>query len=418
MISDLKSTYLLRSVFTSGSHFQALLDPEGTILELNEALLDFAGQDRDSLLGTSFSDLVKPNLTQASLESLESRLDRAATGTSSEIQLEKPDQSSLSLFIKPILGPDSRVKALLINLGDQTPQNLHHSALSELPVGVLKREADGTLSLYNKAAQRMLGLSREQLIGLSPASPHLKISYDDGTPFFEEAWPQNLHSGLDEPPISILLKIERPLHDTRWLLMTTEVVEQDQASQSYATLSTLTDITEQRKQEESLRQGALYDPLTTLPMRALFADRLTQVIGKAKRIPRYCFAVLCVDLDNFEAINGVVGHEAGDDVLIQVATQLKESLRSADTLARLSEDEFVILLDDAVVLADAVEVAERSLSVLSDCDIKGEALSASIGIVMGDKDSSDPYQILNHARQAMLEAKDSGRGRYAIHRKK
>jgi len=416
MISDFDKPYLLRSLFRSGSAPQAIVDFEGRILELNDSLLSVTGQSRAAVLSGSFLTLFQSHLSGPSTEGLEDALAAAMSGKIVRTKLERTAETDLNLFIKPILGPD--VRALLIELGDEsTPHNTALEALDDLPVGVLKQEADGTLSLYNRAAQRMLGLSREQLVGLTPPSPHLDIRYDDGTPFFEGAWPQNFRSELDEPPINLLLKVERPLHGTRWLLMSTEILEQAGDTQSYATLSTLTDITEQRKQEESLRQGALYDPLTTLPMRALFADRLTQVIGKAQRIPRYCFAVLFIDLDNFEAVNGAVGYEAGNDVLIEVAAQLKESLRTADTLARLSDDEFVILLDDAVMLADAVEVAERSLQVLGNCTIEDEALSASIGVLMGDKDCSGPYQVLNQARQAMLEAKECGRGRYAIYKK-
>ena len=416
MISDFDKPYLLRSLFRSGPAPQAIVDFEGRILELNDSLLSVTGQTRATVLSSSFLTLFQSYLTELSTEELEDALVTAMSGKIVRTKLESASETDLNLFIKPILGPG--VSALLVELGDESAQSDTVSeTLDDLPVGVLKQEADGTLSLYNKAAQRMLGLSREQLVGLTPPSPHLDIRYDDGTPFFEGAWPQNLRSELDEPPINLLLKVERPLHGTRWLLMSTEILEQEGDTQSYAALSTLTDITEQRKQEESLRRGALYDPLTTLPMRALFADRLTQVIGKAQRIPRYCFAVLFIDLDNFDAINGAVGYEAGNDVLIEVAAQLKESLRTADTLARLSDDEFVILLDDAVVLADAVEVAERSLQVLRNCAVEGEALSASIGIVMGNKDCSSPYQALNQARQAMLEAKECGRGCYAIYKK-
>lgn len=420
MISDLHNTYLLRSVLSSGPYMQAILDSEGRFLELGETLAKFSGRDRGVLVNTPFIDLFEQDLDQVSLNKLGNTLEAAAEAT---LQLQRTGKPDLCLSLRPIVDSSLGLKVLLVQFWDGAAQaepdletlSLESKALGALPVGVIKQEADGTLSLYNEAAQRMLGLSREQLSGLTPPSPHLSISYDDGTPFFEDAWPRNLSSEFDEPPVNLILKVERPLHATRWLLMTTEIIEKNVEAQDYATLSALTDITEQRKQEERLRQAALFDPITALPMRALFAERLAQVIGKAKRIPRYCFAVLFVNLDDFKSVSGVA-EQASGGFLIEVATQLKESLRAADTLARLGEDEFAILLDDAVVLADAVEVAERSLKVLAR--FKNEqGLNVSIGVLMGDKTCSSPHQVLNAARHAMLEAKDAGGGRYAVYRK-
>ena len=97
--------------------------------------------------------------------------------------------------------------------------------------------------------------------------------------------------------------------------------------------------------ETALRQ-VLHDPLTGLPNRDLFQDRLSRAVGRARRRSDYAFAVLLLDLDRFQVINGSLGHTMGDDLLRAVAQRLEDCARSVDTIARLGGDEFAILLDD------------------------------------------------------------------------
>src|ERR1700731_332828 len=137
------------------------------------------------------------------------------------------------------------------------------------------------------------------------------------------------------------------------------------------------DITERKRAEELLAHNAFHDGLTNLPTPALFLDRLQQGLTLSKRHPNYKFAVLLIDVDEFKIINDSLGHKAGDELLIQIAQRLKESVRRADTvsrprtsdvpdrpanddtLARLGGDEFTILLDDIRDPIEAVRVAER-----------------------------------------------------------
>ena len=107
------------------------------------------------------------------------------------------------------------------------------------------------------------------------------------------------------------------------------------------------DITERKKAEEQLQRRAFYDPLTGLPNRALFLDRLQHLFHRARRaLGNPLFAVLYLDLDRFKAINDSLGHQAGDELLIGTARRLERCLRPGDTLARLGGDEFTVLLDD------------------------------------------------------------------------
>src|SRR5205085_9993416 len=120
------------------------------------------------------------------------------------------------------------------------------------------------------------------------------------------------------------------------------------------------DIRESNKAEEQLQRRAFYDPLTDLPNRALFLDRLQHMFRRARRaLGSSLFAVLYLDLDRFKSINDSLGHQAGDELLIATARRLERCVRPGDTLARLGGDEFTVLLDNINSEADATRVAER-----------------------------------------------------------
>jgi diguanylate cyclase (GGDEF)-like protein/PAS domain S-box-containing protein len=174
------------------------------------------------------------------------------------------------------------------------------------------------------------------------------------------------------------------------------------------------DITERLQLEEELTRQAFHDGLTGLANRALFRDRLDQALARAERSA--CpLAVLLIDLDGFKQVNDTLGHDAGDQLLRQVAERFAEASRPGDTLARLGGDEFAMLLEDAAERV-AVAVARRLLDRLSDpMSVAGHemTLGASIGIVAhtGPGLSED---LIRHADVAMYAAKESGRGRFEL----
>lgn len=153
-----------------------------------------------------------------------------------------------------------------------------------------------------------------------------------------------------------------------------------------------------------------HDPLTDLPNRILFADRLKQALARAKRYERGV-GVLFVDLDRFKSINDSLGHETGDAALKIVAERLVRCVRSTDTIARLSGDEFAMVLSDLAQGQDAGHVAQKVLDAVCRPAIVGDRtipITASIGIALYPFDAADPDALLAQADRAMYRAKEKG----------
>lgn len=191
----------------------------------------------------------------------------------------------------------------------------------------------------------------------------------------------------------------------------------DGAGKPVRIVGTIHDITERKALEAKLRRQALYDPLTQLPNRALFLDRLEQGIARAVRHQK-ALAVLFLDLDHFKIVVDSLGHEAGDHLLLAVAERLQVSVRSGDTVARLGGDEFTILLDQIVDLGAAIEAVERIQGELQMPFVLGERevfVTASIGVsYLTAPDQTRPGDLLRDADLAMYRAKTNGRAQYAL----
>ena len=201
----------------------------------------------------------------------------------------------------------------------------------------------------------------------------------------------------------------------RWMLSRGLAI-QNAAGKTLRMAGSQTDITE----------GKVSDPLTGLPNRLLFIDRLGRLIKHCKRRKDHLFAVLFMDLDGFKMINDSMGHLVGDQLLIGVANRLEKCLRSTDTVARLGEtftvarlggDEFTVLLDDLKDPGDAKLAAERLMTALSAPFILGGKeifTSVSIGIASNNAAYEQPEDILRDADTAMYRAKSLGKARYEV----
>ncbi|MEY2632767.1 MAG: hypothetical protein RIR00_1421, partial [Pseudomonadota bacterium] len=177
------------------------------------------------------------------------------------------------------------------------------------------------------------------------------------------------------------------------------------------------DISERKQAEEYINRLAHHDTLTGLPNRFSLLARLEQALPEARRYG-WSVALLFIDLDRFKVINDTLGHQVGDQLLIEVARRLASTVRESDTVARLGGDEFVIVLPDINTGSDAATVAGKVIDALSDpIHLAGQDLhtSPSIGISLYPTDGGDVDTIMRNADTAMYHAKSSGRNNYQFY---
>jgi PAS domain S-box-containing protein len=338
------------------------------------------------------------------------------------------DNGELEGFVRVCLDITSRVK-----------QQAKQQALwAALPTGVVVQDKTGMIVETNPAAERLLGLSAEQLLGRGSVDPRWRAVRDDGS-----AYPGHEHPAMRTLATGLALGnetmgIQLPNGEQRWLLINTEP-QRDKDGQLSGVVACFSDISESRSLQARLSDSARTDALTGLPNRTVVMERLQAAIAQAHSQPAYGFAVLFMDFDRFKQVNDSLGHAAGDELLRQLARRLERSVRLRDavsrvvsdsvaparlpTAARLGGDEFLVVLED-VREVDAVQaVAQRLLQELAEPYlISGVPLqsSVSIGVVMcpdpnaGAALPATAEEVLRNADTAMYEAKRAGRGRWVI----
>jgi diguanylate cyclase (GGDEF)-like protein/PAS domain S-box-containing protein len=268
--------------------------------------------------------------------------------------------------------------------------------------GVVVLDAYQRIVDLNPAAQQILGYTAGQSVGLS--LEHLMPDY------------ANL---LERAEGSATVQSEIRLHlgsDLRHYEITLSPIPDDRGRES-GKLMVLRDISERKMNEERLEQMAHYDSLTGLPNRKLFADRLSQAIIRARR-NRQLVGLVFLDVDYFKDVNDTLGHEVGDRLLQQLATRLRACARAEDTVARLSGDEFTMILPEMQAPTDAAIVATRIMESLQGplvADGHELYMSASLGICVWPTDGEDPGTLIRNADIAMYRAKAQGRNRFEFY---
>ncbi|HEX7047304.1 MAG TPA: EAL domain-containing protein [Gammaproteobacteria bacterium] len=192
---------------------------------------------------------------------------------------------------------------------------------------------------------------------------------------------------------------------------------QARTPQGAVTIGIIRDLTKQLESEQSLAHDALHDPLTGLPNRKCFVERLRERMEPMPGRRTGSFAVLFIDLDNFKLVNDAHGHSVGDEFLRQIVKKLRAGLRDGDLLARHGGDEFTVLLDHVTSTEEAVIVTNRLQDQLTSTpvlDDPGVFASSSIGIVFDNPAYQTPEDMLRDADTAMYNAKSMGRAHFAV----
>ena len=402
-----------------------LLNEKGAVNYINPALARTLRTDLDHALGEDFMAWVHPtDKTDVKKVLARTRQKPDHTYTLPHFRLKSRGEGYINLegAFTGIPGqPD--VGAVVVNAREITERLRAEEALrkSEERYALAIRGANDGLWDWDLVSHRlflsprfqaMLGLP-ERPVTTTPMHWLSRIHDDDRERMQEQT---QAHLSGARPYLEVEYRIRHEDGSWRWVL-TRGLAVRGPEGQPVRMAGSQTDIHERKRAERQLFFDAFHDPLTQLPNRSLFMDRLNNSLKRSKRRKDYQFAVLFLDLDRFKVINDSLGHMAGDQLLITIAGRLKDCLRTEDTLARLGGDEFVVLLEEIGDVKGAVIAAERLQDSLSEpVDIGGQEVfsTVSIGIAVSRPDYQRAEDLLRDADIALYRAKRAGKARHAI----
>src|SRR5215218_4013449 len=416
-----ESEQRFRGSFERAATGMALVGTDGRFLRVNKSLCEILGYTERELLGKTFQEITHPDDLEVDLEHLRRLLVRVvrtyqtekrylhkdghAVWTLLSVSVVHDEEDEPLYFICQIQDVSERkkVEKVIIESEERFRSLVQYS--SDI-ITIL--DTDGTVHYVSPAVERVTGYRPEEQVGTNAfGSVHPDDREQALNTFAEVLKRPGLH-----PPLEF-----RVLHkDGSWRYLEHVVnnLLDDPAVRGVVVNSW--DVTERKALVEQLSYQAFHDPLTGLPNRVLFMDRLEHALTRANRRGNKV-AVLFTDLDNFKVINDSLGHKAGDQLLIAVAERLKNCLRPEDTAARLGGDEFTILVEDIASVGEAVQIAERIADILRPPFTLEEQevfATVSIGIALNSTAQEQPADLLRHADLAMYRAKHRGKARYEV----
>ncbi|ALT79219.1 bifunctional diguanylate cyclase/phosphodiesterase [Paucibacter sp. KCTC 42545] len=283
--------------------------------------------------------------------------------------------------------------------------------LTSLHTGIVVHATNTRILFCNPAAATILGLSQAQMLGKDAIDPSWCFVDCEGQALAPEAYPVSLVLASGQAFVDMVMGVRVPGEsELRWVMISA-FAERDDADQVQHVVVNFHDITEMKNAESRVWSEANFDALTKLPNRRLFQDRIGQAIKQSHR-DHNRFALLFIDLDHFKEINDTMGHDVGDQLLIEAAQRIRATVRDYDTVARLGGDEFTVILTELHETEAVAQVAEKIINRVSEPyllrDIESY-VSASIGIALYPDDGSTQIELTKNADQAMYAAKSSGR---------
>lgn len=274
--------------------------------------------------------------------------------------------------------------------------------------GIIVTDENVRIEFVNPAFTQLTGYTAEEAIG---RSPELLSSGRHDAEFYQRMWQSLQTHGYWRGEIWNRRKTGELYLE---LLTITSITNDKGKVTHYAGL--FTDITQDKRNEEQIRQLAYYDALTGIPNRRLLEDRLDHAIRHAHRTGML-LAVIFMDLDEFKEVNDSLGHAVGDELLLQFTHRVRSCLREDDTLARLGGDEFIVLLPEMENLDHVMAVAERLIGINDQPYlVHGNSLKigSSLGVSLYPEDGSTVGELINGADVAMYRSKRDGRNRYHL----
>ncbi len=400
----------------------ALVTPDGRWLQVNPAFCGLLGYEADELTAFTFEDVTHPDDIERSVEHSRRQLDGEVDSLRIEKRFIRSDGNVVWVALTSTLTRDGGGAPLhfIAQIEDVTERVLAQRALEEAeerfrrafddaPIGMALVGLDGRWLRVNSTLCEITGYSEEELLART---------------FKDITHPDDLEQNLDTlkdviagdvRSVRIEKRYVRPNGRTVWVNVSSSLIL-DADGKPLHLVSQIEDVTARKRAESRLKDLAEHDPLTGLLNRRRFDQELTETILRVRRHGGDA-ALLLVDLDRFKLINDTHGHKVGDELLIAVAAVLRDRLRATDVVARLGGDEFGVVLNEAdaeaaqAVAADLVGALRSERLVADGIEI---GTTASIGIVLLDRETVGDDAALIAADRALYAAKNDGRDRIAL----
>ena len=405
---------LLRALADNVPAAIAYFEIEGNkCLFANRQYAESNGWSVESIVGKTVAEVIGPQAWEAILPHVTRVQSGERVMYARELQLPSSEKRQIEVNLIPHFGAAAVQLGAFVLITDITRHFLAEQAIRESEERMRKFaqsttegiffHKNGILSDVNDALTTILGFARDEMIGRNtlefvPEEARAGITeyIRAGSEFIYEC--EVLHRDGHRVPVEIVGK----------------TVHRD--GETYR-LGVLRDITERKRAEARIDYLARHDVLTGLPNRSFLAERLEGMLALARR-HEMAAAILFIDLDNFKTVNDSLGHQAGDELLKEVAARIKGTLRDADIVARFGGDEFLIALGDLGAPGDATRVANKLLAVVSaPLTLSGRQVSItpSIGISLFPRDGADVDELIRNADSAMYRAKESGRASFQFY---
>jgi len=407
-----------KALIENSSDVITVLGPSGEITFNSPSVRRVLGYEPDELVGQVAFAYVHPDDIAAVGNKFAAVITNPGTSEVVEFRFLHKSGSWRSMEAAGTAHIDSDGLHVIVNSRDVTDRRkaeetsrenaeLFSKAFQASPAAIAITDGEtGAFLNVNTTFLRLLGYSPEEVVGRSS---------DDLGLWEEPAERQRLVQALAENGSANDFEtvFRNKSGDLVYGVISAETIE---LSGRPCVLSIVHDITERKQAEQTINHLAYHDPLTGLPNRALFRDRLNTALARARR-HQEVVSVMFLDLDRFKLVNDTLGHAVGDSLLQSVASELKQLLRDEDTVARIGGDEFTILLSD-LAIGDVTRVVERVLeSVKAPRSLGGREMrvTTSIGICQYPEDGDDAETLMRNADIAMYRAKEQGRDGYAFY---
>ena len=410
-----------RALFEQSGDAIFIINAEGFITDVNHQVMQLFGYEYGEILGKRPEDLVPDSEKQACSD----KLKMALLGMQPPIYERIFQRKDGALFpgeihLSPVRGTDRKVRYVQSIVRDISPRKAAERALQESGHryqtlfsqsldAIFITGLDGTVLDANPGAAKMLGYEVEEMKGLHArvfSAPDEKTDTDNVI--------SKLLAGEALPPYE---RLALRKDGTVFPVEIRAVLVRDADGNPLYIQSTSHNISERKNIEQQLHYLATHDPLTGLPNRSLFFDRLQQALARARRT-ELKVAILFIDLDGFKQVNDTYGHAIGDRILEAITKRLETCFRESDTLARMGGDEFTLILENITDLEQAISLSERVLSSLKELFlVQGHeiSVSASMGLSLFPEDGEDGELLVNRADNAMYAAKHTGKGGLVIY---